>query len=149
MKEVWKDIDGYEGYYKVSNLGRVKSIERKITYTNSNGITRQHPVKEMIIAQKTDKHGYQKVSLKKEKQRKLCGVHRLVAQAFIDNPDNLPLVNHKDEIRGNNNVLNLEWCTYKYNNNYGNARAKMAEAKRKYYAKRRAEKEALCCGLKL
>ena len=143
MKEVWKDIAGYEGYYQVSNWGRVKSMERLITYTNSKAITSHFPVKERIISQKTDRYGYQKVSLKKDKARKLCSVHRLVAQAFIDNPDNLPLVNHKDENRGNNNAMNLEWCTNKYNLNYGNARERMAKAKRGYYARLRAEKEAV------
>lgn len=137
MKEIWKDIAGYEGYYQVSNLGRVKSLDRLIAYTNSNGVTRQHPVEEKIIAQKTDRKGYPRVSLKKDKERKSCLVHRLVAQAFIENPDNLPFVNHKDENRGNSNATNLEWCTQKYNLNYGNARERMAEARRNYYAKRR------------
>ena len=143
MKEIWKDIAGYEGYYQVSNLGRVKSIERLIAYTNSKGVVSHFPVEEKIIAQRTDKGGYQRASLKKDKVRKLCLVHRLVAQAFIENPDNLPLVNHKDENRGNNNAMNLEWCTSKYNHNYGNARERMAIARRNYHAKRRAEKEAV------
>lgn len=143
MKEVWKDIEGYEGYYQVSNLGRVKSLERLTTYTNSNAVTRKQPVKEKILSQRMDRHGYQRVSLKKDRKRKLCLVHRLVAQAFIENPDSLPLVNHKDENRSNCNAMNLEWCTSKYNNNYGNARQRMAEAKRRYHARRRAEKEAV------
>lgn len=143
MKEIWKDIEGYEGYYQVSNLGRVKSMERLITYTNSKGVTSHFPVEEKIIVQRTDRGGYRRVSLKKDKGRKLCLVHRLVAQAFIENQDNLPLVNHKDENRGNNNASNLEWCTSKYNLNYGNARERMAQARRNYYAKRRAEKVAV------
>ena len=144
MAEVWKDIEGYEGHYQVSNLGRVKSLDRQITYTERNGTIITHNIKGQFIAQKTDRYGYQKVSLKKEKVRKLYSVHRLVALAFINNPEQLPLVNHKDENRVNNNAMNLEWCTSKYNANYGNARQRKSEARRNYFAKRRAEKEAIC-----
>ena len=143
MKEVWKDIAGYEGYYKVSNLGRIKSVERLITYANSKGVTRQFPVEERILTQRMDRNGYQRASLKKDKARKLFLVHRLVAQAFIENPNNWPLVNHKDENRCNNNVANLEWCTSKYNLNYGSARERMSQARKRYCAKRKAEKEAV------
>lgn len=75
-----------------------------------------------------DVNGYNKVQLYHNKKRKYFFVHRLVAEAFIPNPNNLPYVNHKDENRKNNNVDNLEWCTTKYNNNYGNRIKKMKQA---------------------
>lgn len=101
MKE-WKNIEGYEGLYQVSNLGRVKSIR-------SNTILRPYDIGRGYLAVKLCKNGI-------NKNHKL---HRLVAEAFIPNPDNLPCVNHKDENKANNCVDNLEWCSYSYNNNYG------------------------------
>lgn len=101
MQDIWKDVKGFEGRYQVSNTGKVKSLVRKIP---------------ILLKQKTDKRGYKRVSLG-EKHTKL--VHRLVAESFIDNPFNLPEVNHKDEQPCNNNVENLEWCTHRYNITYG------------------------------
>lgn len=103
-KEYWKYIKGYEGLYQVSNFGRVKS--------NKFG-------KERILKPFTNSTGYLLVSLCKDGKVKAFTVHRLVAEAFIDNPDNLPQVNHRDENKLNNNVDNLEWCTNEYNINYG------------------------------
>jgi len=105
MEEVWIDIVGFVGKYQISNYGRVKSIKRK--YAG-----------EKILKLQIDKNGYHRVSLKNGKSYYLP-VHRLVAQAFIPNPDNLPCVNHKDENKQNNCVDNLEWCTVAYNNTYG------------------------------
>ena len=102
MEEIWKDIKGYEGLYKISNFGNVKSLN--IKRNRKLSITR---------------HGYLYVDLSKNDVRKHFYVHRLVAAAFIDNPDNLPQVNHIDEDKTNNCVSNLEWCDRKYNNNYG------------------------------
>ena len=113
-EEIWKDIPGYEGLYQVSNFGRVKSLRRP--YGNNGGI---QWTKERILSPGKDKDGYLQVNLHcngKQHQRK---VHRLVAQAFLPNMDNLPMVNHKDEDKTNNNVDNLEWCDQKYNINYG------------------------------
>ena len=104
MKEIWKDIKDYEGHYQVSNLSRVKSIKFG---------------KERILKPVTDRHGYLIVGLWKNNKQKTYKVHRLVAEAFLPNPDNLPQVNHKDENPLNNNVNNLEWCNSKYNNTYG------------------------------
>lgn len=112
--ELWKDIEGYEGLYQVSNLGNVKSLEKKIV--RSSG--RNYIAKEKIL--KKDKcRGYLRVSLIKNKKQIHKLVHRLVAEAFIPNPKNYNEINHKDENKLNNCVDNLEWCTRKYNSNYG------------------------------
>ena len=104
MEEIWKDKKGYEGHYQVSNWGRVKSIKFG---------------KEKILKLIKDKDGYLQVTLCKNNIKKVYKVHRLVAEAFIDNTDNLPQVNHKDENKLNNNVDNLEWCDRLYNVRYG------------------------------
>ena len=102
-KEEWRPVVGYEGLYEVSNLGRVRNSRtgriRKITF---------------------DQDGYLQLSLFRKGSNVCRKVHRLVAMAFIPNPDNLPCINHKDENPANNCVDNLEWCTHQYNNNYGN-----------------------------
>jgi carboxypeptidase C (cathepsin A) len=90
MEEIWKDIEGYEGLYQVSKMGRVQ------LYKNNKGY----------------KH---------------FQIHRLVAMAFIPNPDNLPQINHKDENKANNRVDNLEWCTRKYNHNYGTINIRISQ----------------------
>lgn len=104
MKEIWKDIKGWKGLYQVSNLGNIRTLHYKKPYLRKLS---------------KSKKGYLRVNLSKDKKYKYYSVHRLVAEAFIPNPDNLPQINHKDEIRTNNRVDNLEWCTSKYNCNYG------------------------------
>lgn len=104
MEEIFKDIEGFEGLYQVSNYGRVKSLLHG---------------KERILQPAKDKGGYLFVRLYKNGQSKIYKVHRIVTQAFIPNPDNLPCVNHKDEKPSNNHVENLEWCDYCYNLTYG------------------------------
>lgn len=107
MKEIWKDIKGYEGRYQVSNLGRVKSL------------CYHHGTNERILKQKKNQNGYVVANLyKKGDKGKLKTVHRLVAEAFIPNPNNLPQINHKDEDKTNNKVFNLEWCDGRYNTIY-------------------------------
>ena len=116
MTEIWKDVPGYEGVYKISNLGRVLSLK----WAGKHGA---HP-DGLIRKQRTDNCGYKYVNLCNHCKHKRMSVHRLVAMAFIPNPDNLPQVNHKDEVRDNNHVDNLEWCTVVYNQNYGHRREK-------------------------
>ena len=118
MKEIWKDIEGFEGYYQISNMGRVKSLER--TVWNGRGYQK---VPEKILEGGDNGYGYLKVELCKEGKVKTCRIHRLVAMAFIPNPNNLPEVNHKDKIRTNNKVENLEWCTSQYNVEYSQGKA--------------------------
>lgn len=112
MIEIWRDCKGYNGDYQVSNLGRVYSVK--------SGIFLSQKVRT------TD--GYLTVKLYGNEKSKREYVHRLVALAFIDNPNNLPQVNHKDENPENNNVSNLEWCDSKYNNCYGEHNKKVAKA---------------------
>ena len=121
INEIWKDIKGYEGLYQVSNLGRIKSLTRLIDH-KSTGIVLQ---KEKIKKQQKN-YGYCNVILCKNSKIKYYKVHRLVAQAFIPNPYNKPFINHKNEIREDNRVENLEWCDSTYNNNYGSRNKKIA-----------------------
>ena len=116
--EVWRDIKGYEGRYQVSNLGRVKSLNY-----NRTGV-------EQVMSPRHNENGYAIVILSDFGKRDYQLVHRLVAQAFIPNPNNYPVVNHKDENPSNNNVDNLEWCTVRYNNEYG-TRVERASKNRK------------------
>lgn len=126
MTEIWKDIKGYEGLYQVSNLGKVKSLARFIQRNRVGG--RYYP--ELILKPTINikRYGYLYVHLHKKGVTKVVTVHRLVAEAFISNPNNLPEINHKDENKSNNCVDNLEWCTSKYNANYGNRNLKMSQA---------------------
>ena len=121
--EEWKSIPGYEGLYEVSNLGRVRSLDRYIKY--SNGQIRLH--KGRILNPSKDTNGYLKVLLKCNTKCKTITVHRLVALTFLPNPDNLPCVNHKDEDKTNNRVENLEWCTQQYNLNYNGVLKKRSQ----------------------
>ena len=113
--EIWRDIEGYEGLYQVSNEGRVKSLQREILYKDG----RKKVLEEKILRNFISDLGYYHVMLSKNGVPKRYKVHRLVAKAFIPNPDNLPIINHKDENPKNNVVDNLEWCTQGYNVRYG------------------------------
>ena len=102
-EEVWRDVKGYEGLYQVSNMGRVKSLERKNNYGRT--------VKERILKPAFDGWGYLVVTLCADGKRKNLMVHRLVCEAFNDNRDEKPEVNHINEIKTDNRACNLEWCT--------------------------------------
>lgn len=145
IKEEWKPVTGYEGYYEVSNLGRVKSLPRGKQWPyrqTHNNIRKQHI-----------KNGYLQVNLSKGNNVKWIGVHRLVAMAFIPNPNNYPQVNHIDECKTNNVVTNLEWCTQSQNQMHGTARQRQSETRHrndpakvvwKAAALKHAKRVALC-----
>lgn len=116
-EEVWKPIDFFYGY-EVSNLGNVRNKNKKILIPSKNN------------------SGYLKVNLRRYNKNYSKFIHRLVAQTFISNPNNLPEVNHKDENPLNNCVDNLEWCTSKYNANYGNRNNKCKYKKQLLYGKK-------------
>lgn len=127
MQEIWKDIKDYEGLYQVSNLGRIKSLERKVKNTKSS----YRIIKEKILSCGKSSNGYCYIILCKKQNRKPFRIHRLVAEAFIPNPNNYLEVNHKDENKLNNKADNLEWCNHKYNINYGNLIKKNAKKHKK------------------
>jgi hypothetical protein len=110
--EQWRDINGYEGLYQASDEGRVKSLRFG---------------KEKILKARDDGHGYFQVGLFKDGKQVFKRVHRLVAEAFLPNPNNYKEINHKDEDKTNNSVENLEWCDRKYNINYGTGVQRRAE----------------------
>ena len=122
--EIWKDIEGYEGLYQVSNMGRVKSLER--TVWDKGGFYKT--VAERILKVGKGGKGYSQVILCKEGKGKSYKIHRLVASAFCENPSGYNEVNHKDENKENNRADNLEWCSRSYNCSY-NDRAKKAGKK--------------------
>lgn len=109
MREIWKSIEGYEGLYEVSNLGRIKSLR----YANSNSPNPR------VLKTPSTKGGYPHLGLYKDGVPTTFNVHELVAKHFIPNPENYPTINHIDENKLNNRVDNLEWCTQMYNNNHG------------------------------
>lgn len=122
MEEIWKPVKGFEGYYEVSNLGRVRSIDR---YVNTKGDSKR--IRNGRVLKGIIHNEYVLVTLSKDNLKSKKRVHRIVAEAFLPNPDNLPQVNHKDEDKTNNNVTNLEWCDSKYNMNYGTLRERMVQ----------------------
>lgn len=114
--EEWRDVVGYEGMYQVSNLGNVKSVQRLVWNPGKNCYRTQYS---RLLRKIPDRKGYLRVSLSKEGTIHQELIHRLVALAFIPNPNSLPRINHKDECTSNNSVENLEWCDNRYNVNYG------------------------------
>lgn len=127
--EEWRDVVGYEGLYKVSNLGRVKSLKRQSAIFYQKGTPCTYTVKEKICRQSIVM-GYLVVHLSKNNIKEQCKVHRLVAIAYIENKHNLPQVNHLDENKLNNMLDNLEWCTSKQNNNHGTRNKRLSETQR-------------------
>lgn len=117
--EVWKDIRGYEGLYQVSNKGRIKALSKTTVIHSDNSFNGSKRYREEKIHRcQLQKDGYVRTHLYKDNKRQNVKVHRIVAEAFIPNPDNYPMVNHKDEVKSNNCVENLEWCSNSYNVQY-------------------------------
>lgn len=134
MNEKWRDINGYEGLYQVSNYGEVKSMRNK---------------KERILKPGITARGYEQVWLCKNGSKNKRFVHRIVAEAFIDNPNNYKVVNHIDGCKTNNNALNLEWCTQSHNikHAYDNGLCKncIAASKQNVYTAITASKKQVRC----
>lgn len=122
--EKWRPVVGFEGYYEVSDWGRVRSLDRIVVM--KNGHKRITHGKLLTQGRYNSKASYRGVTLCKDGIPLKTSVHRLVATAFIPNPKNLPEVNHKDEDKQNNRASNLEWCDRKYNNTYGTAKLRAA-----------------------
>lgn len=109
--EYWQDIQGYEGYYQISNYGNVKSLDRVIKEKTGKTQT----IKGRVLKPRINRGGYYYVGLRKNGSRATFAIHQLVAQTFLDNPDRKPTVNHINGIKTDNNVGNLEWATYSEN----------------------------------
>ena len=140
MEEIWKDIEGYEGLYQVSNLGRVRSLDRVVIRPHpKDKHLCEYKIKGRILVQLPLTSGYLFVHLHKEQMHIQATVHRLVAMAFVPNPHNYPCINHKDENKHNNFVSNLEWCTSSYNKRYGTGRKSRSEGMKKVWTERRAD----------
>lgn len=120
--EIWKDIEGYEGLYQISNMGRVKAYPKMggCIFKNEKIIKSHDNGKQYLYVDLYDNNG----------KRKKDYIHRLVAKAFIPNTNDYPVINHKDENKLNNTYENLEWCTYKYNCNYGSHNEKLSKARK-------------------
>ena len=119
INEQWKPFKGFEGLYEISSLGRVKSLNY-----NNTGV-------EKIMRPQKNRNGYLHVGLRRNGKYKNLYVHRLVGEAFIPNPEGFEQVNHRDEVKTNNCVENLEWCSAKYNMNYGTRMEKQVAARSK------------------
>lgn len=119
QEEIWRDIEGYEGLYEVSNLGRVRSSD---SYNSLGRLHLKGRIRKPVVVR-----GYLRVELCKEGKGKWFYVHRLVAHVFIPNPEGLPEINHRDENKTNNLVDNLEYCDRKYNCNYGTRNERMTK----------------------
>ena len=121
--EVWKDVIGFEGLYKASDKGNVRSVERRDSLGRKCGGRMLNP--------RYDKDGYLRVTLCKNGKQKTRFIHRLVAGAFVPNPDGYSEINHRDENKVNNYANNLEWCTREHNVNHGTMIERSAQTRSK------------------
>lgn len=132
ITEEWRPVKGYEDLYRVSNTGKIKSLDKIVMRDNKpfgKKISR-------LLPQHQENNGYCRVNLLKEGERKKVFVHRIVASSFISNPEDLPCINHINSIRNDNRVENLEWCSYSYNNQYTHDNGRQPKLKprnKKYY----------------
>jgi hypothetical protein len=110
IEEVWKSVKGFEACYEISNLGNVKSLDRHVLISTGSRFQ-----KGRTISQRINNCGYVSVRLSKNGYTKTCFIHRLLAEAFLSNPDELPMVNHIDGNKLNNLIENLEWCSHSQN----------------------------------
>lgn len=145
FNETWKPVKGFEGLYEVSNKGNVRSLDRYSMHGKGYRLFKGKPMKTF-----PNLYGYLKTNLYKNGQRKLHSVHRLVANAFIANPKNLPCIDHINTIKTDNRVENLRWCTNKENSNnpltreHINIKSHSKEAKEKMLATRRKKQSCHC-----
>lgn len=136
--EVWKAVKDYEGLYEISNLGRIRSVSRVIRWGSGKGYDKL--IESRILSPSINNSGYEIIILNKPNHKTICRtIHRLVAEAFIPNPNNLTDVNHKDENKKNNMVENLEWLTHKDNMNWSETSKKISAAHRS-----KTEDDLLC-----
>lgn len=135
MIEVWKSIIGYETLYEISNFGRVKSLARYVSNSTKNGGRKLDFIKEKILKTRIAKNGYYIVALSKNGKGKKYYLHRLIAIHFIDNPNQYPVINHKNCDQLNNNLENLEWVTQQRNIEHGFDMDRNFHGKKHYNAK--------------
>ena len=128
--EVWRPVVGWEGLYEVSSHGRVRSVDRVHEQKGRYGQIVRHLYKGQLLSPRIRRY-YLAVTFCIDNKLIAFPIHRLVAQAFVPNPDNLPCINHKDECKTNNHADNLEWCSILYNNKYGTRLDKVAKARSK------------------
>lgn len=121
--ECWRWIPGYEGIYQVSTRGRVRSVDRWVTYSDGS----KHLHEGRILKPARNKNGYFRVDLCRNDKHRNFSIHRLVAMAWIDNSEEKPEINHIDEDKSNNDVYNLEWSTAKENSNFGTRNKRVAD----------------------
>ncbi len=137
-EEVWKPIKNYENLYEISNTGRVRSLSRKVFVTNRYGAksTRMTKSKELKKKYVGIYYGF---DLCKNGKKKSHTLHKLLAEVFIPNPNNYKYINHKDENKLNNSLDNLEWCTAKYNCNYGVRNEKISKTLKERFLRVKGE----------